>query len=193
MNNTSLVRSVSSTASALTVEWADGRTNEFLSIWLSDNRPDHRDAFSGQRLVDILDLPLDPRIHSVTLESDSVRIQWEGQAGATAFELSWLAQHAPGEARNRAPELATRLWLEGGTLDASKDFAWSAASEIPGDTVARLAWLTDLLRSGIAFLRGLPRDEAALLKTVSSIGQVLHRVPNYRGLVPFPGLPQAIQ
>jgi len=188
MNDTSLVKRVSSTPGTLRVEWADGRASEFLSIWLSDNRPDHRDAFSGQRLVDILDLPLEPRIHSVAMESDSVWIQWEGQAQATGFELSWLARHAPGEAGDRAPELATRLWLEGGTLEASKAFAWTAASEIRGDPAARLAWLTDLLRDGIAFLHGLPCDEAAFLGTVSSIGQVLET--NYGRVFDVHSVPQ---
>ena len=188
MTNSSLARHVTATQDSLTVEWANGRASEFLSIWLSDNRPDHRDAFSGQRLVDILDLPLEPRIHSAAIESDSVWIQWEGQSQASAFELSWLARHAPGEDGYRSPELATRLWLEGGNLDASKDFAWSAAAEIHENPAVRLTWLTRLLQDGIAFLRGLPCDEAALLNTVGSVGQVLET--NYGRVFDVRSVPQ---
>lgn len=188
MNSAVVAKHVASTPDTLTVQWADGRASEFLSIWLSDNRPGNRDAFSGQRLVDILDLPAEPRIHSAVIQADSVRIQWEGQAQATDFDLSWLARHAPNEGSYRAPELAARLWLEGGTLDASQDFAWSTASEMRDDSAARLAWLTDLLNDGIAFLRGLPCDEAALLTTVDSIGQVLET--NYGRVFDVRSVPQ---
>ena len=188
MNNAVLATRIASTPDMLTVEWADGRASEFLSIWLSDNQPGNRDAFSGQRLVDILDLPLEPRIHSAVIRSDSVWIQWEGQAQATAFELSWLARHAVGEAGYRAPELATRLWLEGGSLDAAQDFAWSTASEMRDNPQARLAWLTDLANDGIAFLRGLPCDETALLNTVGSMGQVLET--NYGRVFDVRSVPQ---
>ena len=188
MTSSSLARHVTSTPSSLTVEWADGRASEFLSIWLSDNRPGNRDAFSGQRMIDILDLPLEPRIRSAVIQSDAVWIQWEGHSQATAFELSWLARHAPGEGSYRAPELAARLWLEGGNLEASKDFAWSTVSEIRNNPAARLTWLTDLLKDGIAFLRGLPCDEAALLNTVGSIGQVLET--NYGRVFDVRSVPQ---
>ena len=188
MNNAVLAMRVASTPDMLTVEWADGRASEFLSIWLSDNQPGNRDAFSGQRLVDVLDLPLEPRIHSAMIQSDSVWIHWEGQAQATAFELSWLARHAAGEAGYRAPELATRLWLDGDSLDAAQDFAWSTASEMQDNPAARLAWLTDLVNDGIAFLRGLPCDEAALLNTVGSMGQVLET--NYGRVFDVRSVPQ---
>jgi alpha-ketoglutarate-dependent taurine dioxygenase len=188
MNSDALARRVSATPGALTIEWADGGASEFLSIWLSDNRPDHRDAYSGQRLIDILDLPLEPRIHSAILEADSVRIHWEGQARETAFELSWLARHASGERGRRAPELATRLWLEGGSLEATRDFAWSTVTEFRESPAARLTWLTALLQDGVAFLRGLPCDESALLNSVEPIGQVLET--NYGRVFDVRSVPQ---
>ena len=188
MTDSSLARQVTATPGALTVEWADGRTSEFLSTWLSDNRPEHRDAFSGQRLVDILDLPLEPRIRSVVLESASVLVQWEGHAQATTFELDWLARHSPDESRHRAPELTPRLWLEGGSLDATRDFAWSAASEIHENPAARLTWLTALLKDGIAFIRAVPCDESALINAVESIGQVLET--NYGRVFDVRSVPQ---
>jgi gamma-butyrobetaine dioxygenase len=188
MSNAVVARHVASTPDTLTIQWDDGRASEFLSIWLSDNRPDNRDPFSGQRRVDIADLPTEPRIHSAVIQADSVRIQWEDQAQEAVFDLSWLARHAPNEGAYRAHELANRVWLEGETLDASKSFAWSTPSEIRDDPAARLAWLTDLLNDGIAFLRGLPCDEAALLTTVSPIGQVLET--NYGRVFDVRSVPQ---
>jgi gamma-butyrobetaine dioxygenase len=188
MNNGALATRVATTPEALTVEWAEGGASEFLSIWLSDNRPDHRDAYSGQRLIDVLDLPPEPRIHSAVLDAGLVRVQWEGEAGATAFELSWLARYAPGATGRRGLELASRLWLEGASLQAMKDFAWSTLTEFQENPAARLNWLTALLKDGIAFLRGLPCDESALLNAVAPIGRVLET--NYGRVFDVRSVPQ---
>ncbi len=188
MSDVAPVRRVTSTPTSVTVEWVDGRASEFPGIWLSDNRPEHRDVFSGQRLVDILDLPLESRIHSAVLAADSVRIEWEGQAQTTVFELSWLARHAPGGETPRSPELATRLWLDGDGLEATTDFAWNSAAEVRDHSSARLTWMTALLQDGIAFLRGLPSHESALLSSVESIGQVLET--NYGRVFDVRSVPQ---
>jgi len=57
MADPSLATRVSSTPEALTVEWRSGAVSEFASLWLRDNVREDRDATSGQRLVDIVDLP----------------------------------------------------------------------------------------------------------------------------------------
>ena len=53
---------ISATPEVLMVEWADGSSGEFASVWLRDNLPQDRDPHSGQRLVDVADLPERPRI-----------------------------------------------------------------------------------------------------------------------------------
>ena len=53
---------VSFNADALEIEWPGGTRSEFPSIWLRDNSPANRDAQSGQRLVDVMDLPAAPKI-----------------------------------------------------------------------------------------------------------------------------------
>jgi gamma-butyrobetaine hydroxylase len=166
------VRRLSSTPRALLIEWADGRTSEFSSLWLRDNCPGDRDRSNGQRLVDIADLPANPRIRAARIQSDAVWIQWESESQATSFELGWLAQHVAGAPSRRAPELATRTWLEGATLDVSRDFAWRTLAELRGDSEVRLAWLTRLLQDGIAFLREVPREDSAVLEVAGFVGQV---------------------
>jgi hypothetical protein len=52
----------------LGIEWTDGTSSEFASLWLRDNLREDRDPHSGQRLVDIADLPEDPRIRSATAQ-----------------------------------------------------------------------------------------------------------------------------
>lgn len=189
MTDSLLARRISSTPDSLTVEWHDGRSSEFPGVWLSDNRPADRDPFSGQRLVDVLDLPPAPRIHSVVVEADAVLVQWEHEEGATRFELSWLARHAPGEAAwSDAPERARRLWLEGASLDASRDFAWCALAQMRSTESVRLHWLTRLLQDGIAFIRGVPTQAPALLDMAGLMGQVLET--NYGQIFDVRSVPQ---
>ena len=50
--------SVTLDANRVRVAFGDGTHGEFSSTWLLDNRPGNRDAHSGQRLIDVADLPL---------------------------------------------------------------------------------------------------------------------------------------
>jgi alpha-ketoglutarate-dependent taurine dioxygenase len=163
---------VTAAPDALTIEWADGGASEFASLWLRDNRPEDRDAHSGQRLTDIADLPERPRIRSAVRHDGTVRIEWEGEPQAASYDLAWLGSHAHGRSPKR-PEQQLRLWLEGATLDAGRDFAWQRLAELRASPSARLAWLTRLLQDGLAFLRDLPATEAAILEVMPLIGRVL--------------------
>jgi len=166
------VKSISSAPEALTVEWTDGGVSDFPSLWLRDNRPGDRDAHSGQRLIDIADVPEQPRIRTAVRENGGVRIDWEGETGSASFSFQWLATHAPGRATPRA-ELAVRTWLEGAALAARRDFAWASAAALRARPAARLAWLTRLVQDGLAFMEEVPADEGALLALMPLVGRVL--------------------
>jgi gamma-butyrobetaine dioxygenase len=166
------VRGISAAPEALTIEWAEGGVSEFASLWLLDNRREDRDPHSGQRLIDITDLPESPRIRSAAARDGVVRIEWEGESPAASFDIAWLAAHAWG--RNaRPPEQQRRLWLEGARLDARRDFARVSLAQLRASPEARLAWLTRLLQDGLVFLDEVPRSEATLLEVVPLIGRVL--------------------
>lgn len=165
------IKRVSSQPGSVLIEWADGDTSEYASLWLRDNLREDRDPHSGQRLVDIADLPPDPRICTAVADSTSVRVQWENDARTGIFDLDWLAAHDPRGAQER-PELTAKLWLGGASLDPVRDFAWATLSEVRADAPARARWLTRLLQQGIAFLRGVPADEGALLEAVTLVGRV---------------------
>lgn len=165
-------RRVTAAPHVLTIEWADGGMSEFASLWLRDNRTEDRDAYSGQRLVDIADLPDRPRIRSAVTEGGKVHIEWEGEPRAVSFDLTWLAAHACDRGPRR-PELTVRRWLEGARLDAGRDFAWASAGELRTKPGLRLDWLTRLVQDGLAFLRDVPATETALLTTMPLIGRVL--------------------
>lgn len=167
-----IVRRICAAADCLTVEWGDGRMSEFASLWLRDNLSADRDAHSGQRLIDVTDLPQAPRIRSAALQDGSVRIEWDGEARPGLFELGWLAAHAWGRGTAR-PEMSPRTWLEAATLDAAQDFAWASLAAMREHAPVRLAWLTRLLQDGLAFIHGLPAMDTAILGVMPLIGRVL--------------------
>jgi alpha-ketoglutarate-dependent taurine dioxygenase len=157
----------------LTIEWADGGASEFTSLWLRDNRPADRDSHSGQRLTDVVDLPERPLLRSAFAGNGAVRVEWEGEPRATAsFDVAWLADHAF-DRTVRPPQLDVRLWLEGASLEARRDFAFIGLGEMRADSRPRLGWLTRLLQDGLAFVTGLPDAEGAILETAPLIGRVL--------------------
>jgi alpha-ketoglutarate-dependent taurine dioxygenase len=165
------LRRIAAAPECLTIEWEDGRTSEFASLWLRDNVHEDRDPHNGQRLIDITDLPEKPRIRSAAAEQGSVRIDWEGDPRGACFGLDWLAAHGGGG--QRRPELVPRPWLGGAGLIATRDFAWASAAEARVDSRVRLTWLTRLLQDGLAFLSGVPAQETALLEAMPLVGRVL--------------------
>ena len=156
----------------LNVEWADGTLSEYPSLWLRDNVREDRDPHSGQRLVDIADLPENPRIRSAVPRNGSVEIEWEAERRAASFELQWLRAHAAGRL-GPGRDFAPKLWLEAANLDPARDFAWTSWRDASLDARLRSGWLARLLQDGIAFLSNVPCTEGAILAAACLAGRVL--------------------
>jgi len=166
------LKRVWSTPESLRLEWWNGEQSEFPSLWLRDNCPFERDSQSGQRLIDIADLPIDPKIRSVSKEQGAVVIAWHDEPRAASFDPAWLKANTPGNVRlDKEPRAKT--WLEGSKLDAAKDFAWTAFSEWSRNPSARGLWMTRLIHDGIAFLSGVPCVERCALEAAEAMGIVL--------------------
>jgi len=172
MAETARIRRLRAAPESLTIEWSDGAVGQYPSVWLRDNVREDRDAHSGQRLVDVADLPEAPRIRSAVAAAGEVCIEWEGEPRAARFADAWLAAHTPGAARVR-PELAVRTWLNGAALDARRDFAWAPVAALRATPRQRLEWLTRLVQDGLAFLEQVPAEEGALLESMALVGRVL--------------------
>jgi gamma-butyrobetaine dioxygenase len=154
----------------LGVAWVDGSVDEFASIWLYDNAPGHRDPHSGQRLIDIADLPDEPRIRSAAVQNGRLHLEWEGSSESVWFDLSWLA--AQRDRRPYRPEFDPRRWLEGAALEAAREFTRASLRDLQSDRPLRSGWLTRLLQDGIGFLSGVPAAEDALVEAMRLVGQV---------------------
>jgi gamma-butyrobetaine dioxygenase len=171
MNNVTEIKRLWSFPDMLSIEWADGTLSEFASLWLRDNLREDRDPHSGQRLVDIADLPEDPRIRSAVADHGAVRVEWDTEPRSGFFDLEWLLAQAGGRSARRR-ELAPKHWLEGAHLDAARDFAWESFPQVQAGRAIRARWLTRLLQDGIAFLSKVPSNDAGILEAASLIGRV---------------------
>jgi gamma-butyrobetaine dioxygenase len=187
MANAGRTSRVSSTPEVLTVAWPEGGVSEFASLWLRDNVAADRDPHSGQRLVDVADVPAAPRIRAALSENGHVRVEWEGEARAASFALDWLAAQAAGGAARR-PERQVRRWLEGAAMDARRDFSWLELASARADPAARLGWLTHLTQDGLAFLTRVPCEAHAILDAMALVGRVAET--NYGQVFDVRSVPQ---
>ncbi|HEY7887237.1 MAG TPA: TauD/TfdA family dioxygenase [Steroidobacteraceae bacterium] len=159
------------TPSALMLKWGDGDRVELASVWLRDNLREDRDPGNDQRLSDVADLPVIPRIRHAALQESTVRVEWEQEAGSASFDLDWLATQTAAIAGTRVlPQ--PRLWADGGRLDARRDFAWATLAAARGDSGVNASWLRRLVTEGLAFLADVPAEPGALLATMPLVGQV---------------------
>jgi len=165
------LKDISWTPNFLVTEWIDGQRSEFPSLWLRDNCPANRDPQNGQRLIDVTDLPHDPRIHAATVHDDAILVEWEDESDPATFDLQWLARNGLCD-QGLMVNLTTKLWLEGAELEASRDFAWLAFPEFRDDHQVRLDWMIRLIHEGVAFLTDVPCLEQAVLEPVQLIGTI---------------------
>jgi alpha-ketoglutarate-dependent taurine dioxygenase len=172
LNDTTPMKRLWSLPDMLGIEWPDGTSSEYASLWLRDNLREDRDPHSGQRLIDIADLPENPRIRSAAAHDGMVRVEWESEPRAASFELQWLLAHAPNRS-DRRPQFAPKPWLEGARLDASRDFAWASLADARSDRALRARWLTRLLQDGIAFLSNVPCGDTGILEAAALMGRVV--------------------
>jgi gamma-butyrobetaine hydroxylase len=154
----------------LTVEWTDGTASQFASVWLRDNLPEDRDRNNRQRLIDVADLPPDPRIRDATLQEAEVCVLWQDENRKSKFSLAWLRDHRGSDQPGPGP--AARAWFDGASLDPRAAFAWRSLPVIQESADERLQWLNRLLQDGIAFLSDVPPLEGGILEAMELIGRI---------------------
>jgi len=156
---------------AVTIIWKDEHRSEFDALWLFDNRPEHRDARNGQRLVDVVDLPANPQIVRARESGGALQLEW-ADGSASPIPLAWLREHCPCAAHGTETN-RTRHWSAStpGVLDRFR------YSEVSNDAAVRLSWLRAIDELGVAFLSGLPAEPGRVLDVAALIGWV--RETNY--------------
>jgi gamma-butyrobetaine dioxygenase len=154
----------------IAITWENGHASEYPAIWLLDNDPAHRDSATGQRVIDIADLPLEPLIEHAALQDNYLRLSWLGFASST-FPVDWLRRNCPCPAHTELRPL--RLWTAS-DQDVLRRFAFQ---DVRDSCAVRFEWLETVLSAGIAFLEGVPAEPGQVLEVASLIGWV--RETNY--------------
>ncbi len=153
----------------VTLTWENGERHDLPAVWWLHNSPSRIDSQTGQRLVDILDLPMVPRIASGRLTDGALEIEFDEPSEAVSYPVgllrSWLDTHHEDDERER--------WT--GRVAASfPEFPYESVREDAGQ---RLEWLSELHRHGIVLLRNVPVEDGMVTRVVEWFGFV--RETNY--------------
>jgi alpha-ketoglutarate-dependent taurine dioxygenase len=152
--------------------WPDGVVGAFHALWLVDNRPSHRDAHSGQRLVDILDLPPTVSIRTARIEGDRLCVDFADGIESLSLPVGFLREQAQPLETVRL-DYRRDLWADGAVRDAHRDFAWADYARFVADPHERGAWLERLATEGLAFLRAVPAEAGRVVEAAGLMGEVV--------------------
>ncbi|HSD33999.1 MAG TPA: TauD/TfdA family dioxygenase [Alphaproteobacteria bacterium] len=158
----------------LTVDWRGGASDPFHYVWLRDNCPCPKCLHpSGQRLVDILDVPADSAPRTVTLEEGGgLLIRWAADGHESRYSADWLRRHAYGAEARAARRRKPVLW--DASLKPLPEAEWPALSR---EAPVERRWLAALQEHGFALLRKVPATAGMVAEVGDHIGIV--RTTNY--------------
>jgi gamma-butyrobetaine dioxygenase len=158
---------------AVTVAWQDGSSETFHHLWLRDNCRCSRCLHpNGQRLIDVLDLPLDSAPAAVAVDdSGALVIRWNNGGHESRYPAEWLRAHSYSSAARVPRRPTAKLW------DAKLTPPQASWPEVSRDPDLERRWLEGLLDTGFALLRNVPVKPGMVAEVGDHIGFV--RTTNY--------------
>ena len=141
---------------------ASGTPLRFSAIWLRDNLPEDRDPGNGQKLTNITDLPLDPRITAIEApDQSSIRLTFSPDGKTSTFAMDELITP------HTRVEPTPRRWCKEDFKEGPPKERWADVST----KLARLAsWLADIRDRGFAILMGVPETQGMVLEVADRFG-----------------------
>jgi hypothetical protein len=112
MSEETAVKRLWSQPDILHIEWSDGISSEFASLWLRDNLSEDRDPHSGQRHR-YCDLPENPRSNCSGRNGASEH-RMGNESGHAAFDLKWCRHRhrtAAADNQNSRPSAGSKARL----------------------------------------------------------------------------------
>ncbi len=155
-----------------------GRAHRFHALWLRDNAQDSdtRSADNGQRLITLIDIPIETRILSAEWFEERLRLHFEPEGKVVDFDVDWLAAHS----YDTAPA-SEKGWTNPPVTLWDSSFANAGVlenfDEIRTHAAVRLRWLKSIAQYGFARLAGVPTSDGAPAAIVALFGYV--RETNY--------------
>ena len=175
MNN---IKTFTFTDEELCIDWTDGRQSRLASIWLRDHcqMPASRDPVSGQRLLNITDIPLDIHIASVNQIDDSLEVKFAPEGHRSLFSVKWLFEncyclHQPVDNRSESNK---KLWHSNTFSEGLPRYDYQSFCQSGKNKAAALQAVKDY---GFVLLNNVPCDDGRVLKVIEEFGYV--RVTNY--------------
>lgn len=140
-----------------------GQRHEFAALWLRERSPDDktRDPYTGQRLIEAAELPLDLSIEAAEVDGRRLNLRFSDEHHTT-FEIAALFDEQGGD----SPQ---RLWDAAGALSPEADF--STALE---DDATLLAMLEALHHNGFVIVSGVPAHVEGMRPLIDRIGPLRH-------------------
>ncbi|MFC4604064.1 TauD/TfdA family dioxygenase [Rhodococcus kronopolitis] len=152
----------------------DGAVVEVAAVWLRDACTDavSRDAVSGQRLFNIVDLPADLLVREARLRGDRVEVEFAPDGHRSTFELAaLLAADEPAPLTDSRTEQGKHLWRTASEVSPLISHDWADYLTDPAPA------LREVVERGFALLRGVPTEPGQVTTVAETFGFV--RETNY--------------
>ena len=166
------------TQNQLTINWSDGRKSQLAAIWLRDHcqMAQSRDPVSGQRLLNITDIPVDIRIANVDQNNDMLVVDFAPDSHQSLFSLNWLLDncYCLNLQTDDRSELGKKLWLKSTFEDELPRCHYDQFCDSPESKQSALQSFKDY---GFVILDDVPCHEGQVLKVINEFGFV--RETNY--------------
>jgi gamma-butyrobetaine hydroxylase len=161
----------------LAINWGDGHSSHFHSIWLRDNCPCPECRHpNGQRLVETISIPLDIRPISIqAVEAGQIKIVWD-DGHVSHFSPHWLRTHcysASERSKRTKKQPSRKLW----TAESMATLPEASYPNVLNNDSALQKWLTMIRDYGFAFLHDVPTTLGAIEQVVERFGYI--RETNY--------------
>lgn len=173
------INSISHADDTLTIGWSDGQVSELDSMWLRDHcqMPVSRDPNSGQRLLNVTDIPGNVSIGDARrIGSDSIEVTFSPEQHTSVFSAAWLRQncYCINSAFDDRSASRKTLWQRDSFSSGLPNYEYSAfvASQLEKQAV-----LEAFSTYGFAMLEDVPCVPGQVLDVIRQVGFV--RNTNY--------------
>jgi gamma-butyrobetaine hydroxylase len=166
------------TENQLTLDWSDGRQSQLAAIWLRDHCQmlQSRDPISGQRLLNITDIPVDIHIASATRDGDTLVIEFAPDSHRSEFSLDWLLDncYCLNAQMDDRSEVSKKLWQQSSFDSKFPRCDYDLFCSSPASKLTALQSFKDY---GFVILEDVPCTEGQVLEVIGQFGFV--RETNY--------------
>jgi gamma-butyrobetaine dioxygenase len=165
------IREFSFDGAELEIFWDDASHSRLQAIWLRDHcqMPSSRDPHSGQRLINITDIPYNIGIRNVSLEGDRLIIDFKPDGHRSEFGLDWLYRHcyclnSQYDDRSEASKILWHGKSFGSSLPRQNYKAFCSRRR------SQLAALHAVRDYGFVLLDSVPRESGRVLEAIRVFG-----------------------